>query len=84
MKESTAMQIGRDDYRLNHNLALSNPLLFKVPANPTAPFPQGSQDAAEWLEGWTQEEMLRRNPNSKAFQRQLSSFQKVKKIMSGE
>lgn len=26
-------------------------------------------------------EMLRRNPNSKAFQRQLSSFQKVKAIM---
>lgn len=66
MKETVAMQLGRDDYRFEQTWL-----------NRTCPFPQGSADAAEWLEGWNREEM--RNPKGK-----MSEFQKVRTIMSGK
>lgn len=69
MKETAAMQIGRDDYK-----AFGGQVYYP---HPHCPFPKGSADAAEWLEGWNREEM--RNPQSK-----MSEFQKVRKIMSGK
>lgn len=77
MKETTAMQLGRDDYKAFHAIASTLPESIMRCDLPPTPFPKGSADAAEWLEGWNREEM--RNPKS-----EMSEFQKVKAVMLGE
>lgn len=46
--ETDAMQIGRDDWQ--HYRFPSEPGTFAA-----CPFPQGSEDAGQWSEGWRRE-----------------------------
>lgn len=51
--ESDAMQIGRDDFRDYEKIRLRHHLPYMP--QPACPFPQGSEDAREWQEGWNRE-----------------------------